>query len=132
MIDRKAHWQRIYRDKPFSEVSWYQKEPGMSLALIRRSGIKRDEAIIDVGGGASVLVDFLCGQGYTSLSVLDIAEQALSGAKRRLGDLATGIEWIEADVTAFRSSPILMIRALPRNEKRSVATGLRNISWLIG
>lgn len=102
MIDRKAHWQRIYRDKPFSEVSWYQKEPGMSLALIRRSGVKRDEAIIDVGGGASVLVDFLCGQGYTSLSVLDIAEQALSGAKRRLGDLATGIEWIEADVTAFR------------------------------
>ena len=102
MIDRKAHWQKIYRDKPYSEVSWYQKEPVLSLEMIQRCGVCPDEALIDVGGGASLLVDSLCSRGFTNLSVLDIAGPALSGARQRLGDRATCVDWIEADVTAFR------------------------------
>jgi ubiquinone/menaquinone biosynthesis C-methylase UbiE len=104
MFDRKAHWQNVYQEKSPLDVSWYQKEPKLSLELIHRTGVSLDETIIDVGGGASVLVDFLCKDGFTNLSVLDISENALAGAKNRLGDLAKNIEWVESDVTEFNSS----------------------------
>ncbi|HMO41646.1 MAG TPA: class I SAM-dependent methyltransferase [Kiritimatiellia bacterium] len=104
MFDRKAHWQNVYQEKSPLDVSWYQKEPKLSLELIHRTGVSVDEPIIDVGGGASVLVDFLCKDGFTNLSVLDISENALADAKNRLGDLAKNIEWVESDVTEFNSS----------------------------
>ena len=93
MFDRKAHWQNIYRDKSPLDVSWYQKEPKVSMDLIRQSGVHNDEAIIDVGGGASVLVDYLCKEGFTNISVLDISENALASARKRLADLDKNIEW---------------------------------------
>ena len=101
MIDRKSHWQNVYHGKSPLDVSWYQRKPDLSLELIHRSGVRKDDAIIDVGGGASVLVDFLSSEGYTKLSVLDIAENALACAKERLGNLANGIEWFESDITEF-------------------------------
>jgi ubiquinone/menaquinone biosynthesis C-methylase UbiE len=104
MFDRKAHWQHVYQEKSPLDVSWYQKEPKLSLELIYRTGVSDDEPIIDVGGGASVLVDFLCKDGFTNVSVLDISENALADAKKRLGDLAKNIEWIESDITEFSSS----------------------------
>lgn len=102
MSDRKAHWEAIYRDKSPLEVSWYQQEPALSLELIRRSGVGLDAPIIDVGGGASVLVDRLQAAGYTKLSVLDLSAQALTCARRRLGSAAEHIDWIEADITDFQ------------------------------
>lgn len=102
MFNRKTHWQNIYQEKSASDVSWYQSEPKLSLEIILRTQIAKDEAIIDVGGGASVLVDYLCNNNFTNLSVLDISENALATAKRRVGDLATQIEWIEADITQFK------------------------------
>jgi SAM-dependent methyltransferase len=102
MIDRKTHWENIYREKSASEVSWYQQEPKLSLELIRRTHIAHDEALIDVGGGASELVDYLCKAGFTNLAVLDISEKALASAKNRLGKVAQNIEWIEADITQFK------------------------------
>lgn len=104
MSDRKAHWQGVYGDKSPQEVSWYQKEPALSLELIHRSGVRKEDAIIDVGGGASVLVDRLCKEGFRNLSVLDISKNALDSAKGRLGDTAQGVEWIETDVTDYRAS----------------------------
>lgn len=101
MFDRKAHWQNVYQDKSSLDVSWYQKEPSLSLELIHSTQVARDEAIIDVGGGASVLVDHLCKERYTNLAVLDISENALASAKKRLGDLAKSVEWIESDITQF-------------------------------
>jgi len=106
MFDRKAHWQNIYQEKSPLDVSWYQQEPKLSLELIHRTGIFHDEPIIDVGGGASVLVDFLCKDGFTNLSVLDISGKALADAKNRLGELAKNIEWIEADITEFNTPHI--------------------------
>lgn len=100
-FDRKSHWQNIYQEKSPLDVSWYQKAPKLSLELIHSTGVKKDEAIIDVGGGASVLVDFLCQEGYTAISVLDISENALASAKKRLDKLASRIEWFEADITEF-------------------------------
>jgi len=103
MIDRKAHWEGVYQDKSPLEVSWFQKEPYLSLELIRSTQIARDAPIIDVGGGASVLVDYLCKEGYTNIAVLDISEKALACAKDRLGDAANAVEWYEDDITRFKA-----------------------------
>ena len=101
MFDRKKHWQHIYNEKTPLDVSWYQEEPALSLELIHRTGVLKEEPIIDVGGGASVLVDYLCKEGFTNLAVLDISGNALFSAKKRLGDSAGRIAWYEADVTEF-------------------------------
>jgi len=102
-MERKAHWDNIYQTKSPLEVSWYQREPELSLALIERARIDRDARIIDVGGGASVLVDRLLARGYRSVSVLDVSATALAQARERLGDIAEKVHWIEADITTFRS-----------------------------
>jgi SAM-dependent methyltransferase len=101
MLDRKAHWQNVYRGKSALDVSWYQKQPELSLDFIAKAQLNSDEAIIDVGGGASLLVDCLYQEGFTHLAVLDISANALSSAKKRLGDSAKNIEWFEADITRF-------------------------------
>lgn len=100
-MDRKGHWEQVYRDKSPLEVSWYQAEPALSLALIEATGCPHDAAIIDVGGGASVLVDRLLEAGYRHPAVLDLAGAALEHARRRLGARADAVEWFEADVTTF-------------------------------
>lgn len=102
MSDRKTHWEDIYKNKSPLEVSWYVTEPTLSLQLIRNTQVALDEPIIDVGGGASVLVDHLCEEGYSNVAVLDISANALAWAKNRLGDRACDIEWHEDDVTRFK------------------------------
>lgn len=104
MIDLKAHWQGIYQEKSAHEVSWYQKTPQCSLAFIHQSEIGLHEALIDVGGGASRLVEYLLKEGYTQLAVLDISKQALDAVRIRLGDRAGEVEWFEADITEFEPS----------------------------
>lgn len=103
MTDRKQHWEQVYANKSSLEVSWYQAEPRLSLELIHRSGLGKDAPLIDVGGGASLLVDRLQAEGYRRLAVLDISGAALAVAHQRLGAHATDIEWYEADVTQFNA-----------------------------
>lgn len=98
---RKQHWEQIYHDKSPLEVSWYQKEPNLSLQLIANTGVKSNAPIIDVGGGASVLVDRLLDLGYTDLTVLDISAEALQEAQARLGQQAARVKWLETDITEF-------------------------------
>jgi len=102
-FDRKAHWEQVYTGKSPLEVSWYQKEPGLSLRLIENTGIGKGDGIIDVGGGASVLVDRLLARGYSRLAVLDISAKSLAVAQERLGGAAKNVEWHEADITGFRA-----------------------------
>ena len=78
MFDRKMHWGNVYQEKSPLDVSWYQKEPKLSLELIRCTQVARNEAIIDVGGGASVLVDHLRKECFTNLAVLDISPMCFS------------------------------------------------------
>lgn len=100
--DRKRHWEQVYRDKAEDTVSWFQVHPDTSLALIRgHTGAK--DAVIDVGGGASRLVDHLLEDGYTDLTVLDISETALERAGARLGTAALKVQWLVADVTRWRA-----------------------------
>jgi ubiquinone/menaquinone biosynthesis C-methylase UbiE len=96
---KKSHWETIYTDLLPEEVSWYQKEPTLSLELIRLAGLGPDGAIIDIGGGASVLVDGLLAAGCRNVTVLDLSAHALAHATQRLGARAKQVEWIEADVT---------------------------------
>lgn len=97
----KSHWEKIYSTKLPNEVSWYQASPRVSLDFIKDLGIPKDAAIIDVGGGDSLLVDDLLADGYSDITVLDISEAAINRAKQRLGDKANLINWITSDITEF-------------------------------
>jgi len=100
-MSRREHWNRVYQTRAAEDVSWYQRRPDVSLELIAASGTAKDGGIIDVGGGASVLVDHLLDLGYTNLAVLDLAGAALGAARARLGSRAAMADWFEADVTDF-------------------------------
>jgi SAM-dependent methyltransferase len=102
-IDRKAHWDRIHSSKDETGVSWYQSEPRLSLELIRSVAPSARGRIIDVGGGASVLVDRLIDLPFDRIAVLDVSETALSRARARLGPRAGRVDWIVADLTAIES-----------------------------
>jgi len=101
----KAHWDQVYVGRADDALSWYQRHAVRSLAYIEASGAGRDAAIIDVGGGASNLVADLLHKGYAHLWVLDISPAALATARRRLGDEAARVHWVEADVTRAQLPP---------------------------
>lgn len=102
MSDRTAHWQNVYATKGETEVSWFQASPAISLEMIRAASPDRAAAIIDIGGGASRLVDALLQDGYRNLAVLDLSANALDVAKKRIGAAASTIDWIVADATTWR------------------------------
>ena len=95
----KEHWEKVYSTKATDAVSWFQPHADLSLELIKSTGVALDGGIIDVGGGASTLVDDLVAEGYTDLSVLDLSGAALNAARIRLGEQADKVRWIEADIT---------------------------------
>lgn len=97
-MDQKKHWETIYQTKDVHTVSWFQPEARESLELITRFAPDRNSSIIDVGGGASVLVDDLITAGYGDVTVLDVSETALEISRHRLGDDARRVKWIAADV----------------------------------
>jgi len=100
-MDKKNHWEDVYEKKKIDEVSWYQTRPEVSLRMIREVRLPLDAPIIDVGGGASTLVDHLVDLGFKDLTVLDLSGKALERARQRLGDKAEDIRWIEADILEF-------------------------------
>ena len=100
-MNRQEHWNRVYQTKAPDDVSWFQTQPAISLQLIEATGIGKDEGIIDVGGGASVLVDCLIEAGFTKVAVVEISAAALEHARQRLAKRASSVEWCEADITTF-------------------------------
>jgi SAM-dependent methyltransferase len=102
-MNRKEHWEQAYQTNPPDDVSWFQQEPTLSLRLIAKTSVGKSEGIIDVGGGASVLVDHLLAAGFENVAVLDISRTALHHARTRLGPRAEKVAWFEADITTFRA-----------------------------
>jgi SAM-dependent methyltransferase len=100
-VSRKAHWENVYTTKGEREVSWFQENPVPSLELIALAGISAGASIIDIGGGASRLVDALVERKIGRITVLDLSAAALDAAKERLGDRGAGVEWVVADVTTW-------------------------------
>ena len=98
---RQAHWEGVYTKKGEKEVSWFQESPAPSLELIAQVGATAASAIIDIGGGASRLVDNLIQRGFEDVTVLDLSEAALEAAKARLGRPAAQVHWIVADATSL-------------------------------
>jgi cyclopropane fatty-acyl-phospholipid synthase-like methyltransferase len=100
-MSNKTHWEKVYETKSPKEVSWTQEIPETSLRLIREANVPKDAAIIDIGGGDSKLVDFLLQEGFTNLTVLDISENSLERAKKRLKEKAEMVQWIVSDINEF-------------------------------
>jgi 2-polyprenyl-3-methyl-5-hydroxy-6-metoxy-1,4-benzoquinol methylase len=97
-----AHWDDVYRRRPADEVSWFQSEPVISLELVQQAGLGPNKSIVDVGGGASVLVDRLVRQGIRDVTVLDVAESALQTSRERLGDSAGRVTWLIQDLLSWQ------------------------------
>jgi ubiquinone/menaquinone biosynthesis C-methylase UbiE len=95
------HWEKVYRTRNESDVSWYQPHLQRSLDLILHAGVGPDTRIIDVGGGASTLVDDLVARGFRHVTVVDIAKAPLDAAKERLGESAKQVTWQVGDVTTI-------------------------------
>ncbi len=98
-MENKTHWEHIYHTKEATQVSWYQLHPYLSLQHIQNTGIGKTGNIIDVGGGASTLVDHLLDDGFQHVTVLDISAEALEIVQQRLGQRAGMVTWLEADIT---------------------------------
>jgi SAM-dependent methyltransferase len=99
---RQSHWENVYGTKGEKEVSWFQDSPTISLDLIDATGVAKGASILDIGGGASRLVDALLEQGFESLTVLDLSDKALATTRARLGRKAANVRWIVADVTKWK------------------------------
>jgi len=95
----KTHWEHIYETKAPTQVSWYQEHAQFSLQYIQNTSVQKTDHIIDIGGGASTLVDDLIAAGFQNISVLDVSATALQIARQRLGARAVDVNWIEADIT---------------------------------
>ncbi|MCK9189122.1 class I SAM-dependent methyltransferase [Acidithiobacillus sp.] len=98
-MQSKEHWERAYSTKAVDAVSWYQQHADHSLRLIEATGVSHTSSIIDVGGGASTLVDDLLAKSYQNITVLDLSAAALHSAKERLGARAGSVTWLESDIT---------------------------------
>jgi len=102
--NRQAHWDEVYTSKSENAVSWFQESPALSLELINLAGATSASAIVDIGGGASRVVDGLIANGFERVTVLDLSEAALASAKKRLGINARLVQWVTADVTKWEPS----------------------------
>lgn len=98
--DRQRHWDAVYEGRDDASLSWFQDEPTVSLDVIDVLGVARDNSVIDVGGGASRLVDRLLSRGFNDVSVLDVAESALGASQSRIG-ADRRVTWIAADLLSW-------------------------------
>jgi 2-polyprenyl-3-methyl-5-hydroxy-6-metoxy-1,4-benzoquinol methylase len=98
MQNQKEHWEQVCQSKQPDAVSWFQEHANRSLEIIHSIGAPMNASIIDVGGGASTLVDDLLSDGFKRVTVLDLSASALQVARRRLGASGVGVSWIEGDI----------------------------------
>jgi 2-polyprenyl-3-methyl-5-hydroxy-6-metoxy-1,4-benzoquinol methylase len=103
-LGRQAHWENVYATKEEHAVSWFQERPDISLDLIRATGVDVSASIVDIGGGASRLVDALINDGFKTVTVLDLSEKALATSKARLGARGAHVQWVVADITTWEPS----------------------------
>lgn len=95
-----AHWNDRYQIVGSTSVSWFQETPSTSLEMLEVAGVTTADSVIDVGGGASTLVDHLLGSGHTDLAVLDLSAVALDVARDRVGPSAA-VSWLTEDLLTW-------------------------------
>jgi 2-polyprenyl-3-methyl-5-hydroxy-6-metoxy-1,4-benzoquinol methylase len=136
-METQAHWEKVYDTNAPDQVSWFRPHLQMSLDLIERAASDRAASIIDVGAGASTLVDDLLAVGYRSLTILDISQGAIEVAKNRLGPAAASIQWLREDVTKENFPPHsydvwhdrAVFHFLTKPEERFAY--VRNVAWAV-
>ena len=96
-----GHWDEAYRARGVTGVSWFQPEPALSLELVHVLNVGPSTPVIDIGGGASTLVDHLVAEGFRDVSVLDISPVALRAGEERLGPGAP-VQWLNHDILTWR------------------------------
>ncbi|MDH5571798.1 MAG: class I SAM-dependent methyltransferase [Gammaproteobacteria bacterium] len=101
MSNRKDHWETIYTSKDTHQVGWYQESPVISIQMLNRICATKEQSVLDVGAGASVLVDELIKLGYRDISLLDISAAAFTVVKERLGKNSDIPDYYISDVTSF-------------------------------
>ena len=100
-MNGQKHWDKVYSKNPTDKLGWYKPHLETSLKWIKELSLAKNARIIDVGGGASTLVDDLLDEGYSSITVLDLSKKALVLDRDRLGKRAKLVSWIEGDITLF-------------------------------
>jgi trans-aconitate methyltransferase len=109
MSERSQHWDRVYSGQSAEMVSWYQKSPATSLSLVAAVDAPPDARIVDVGGGASTLVDNLIQAGFRDVTVVDLAAAALEISRQRLAGRGSEVRWLAQDVTSWRPDRVFDI-----------------------
>lgn len=103
--DKTTHWQSVYENKAPTVVSWFRPHLEVSLALLKQAGLNAKSSVIDIGAGASTLVDDLLDLNVQHVAALDISASALEIAKQRLGSRGTNVQWIVGDASGYQFSP---------------------------
>ena len=96
--DLKTHWDNAYENSSIDRLGWYEENPEPSLRLIEKSGINKDATILNVGAGATTLVDELINRDFKNILVNDISSTALEKLKKRLGSRSENVKWILDDL----------------------------------
>lgn len=102
-FSRKNHWEKVYQKRKTGEVSWYQLNPKTSIELILSLNPGKEESIVDIGGGDSLLADNLIELGYKNIFVLDISSEALERSRDRLYKNRKYLNWLHSDITDFKT-----------------------------
>lgn len=101
-MEPAEHWRRVYEAKQPDEVSWFQQSPVPSIhALVAISAVPT-MSVVDVGAGASTLVDDLLAADYKDITLVELAAPALEAVRARLGTSAEGVHWEVADIRGWR------------------------------
>jgi len=99
MNQMKEHWDKTYGSNENTKLGWYEEIPAKCLKLFEKCDLSKDDAIIDVGCGASSFMDNLLSRGFTNLIGVDISEKALSLLKQRLGKKSSLVKWLVDDIS---------------------------------
>jgi ubiquinone/menaquinone biosynthesis C-methylase UbiE len=97
----RGHWDKAYRAKATDQASWYRAHLEVSFELLVKAGLSARSRVVDIGGGASTLVDDLLDFGVQSITVVDLSPTSLEIARQRLGARAERVSWLVADVTTL-------------------------------
>jgi hypothetical protein len=99
--DPAVHWDDAYARGEGSR-SWFQQHPALSLQMLAAAGVSAGDSLIDAGGGASPLAGALLSRGFTDVTVLDVSTTGMQYARGRLGERASQVRWLVADVLAWQ------------------------------
>lgn len=98
-IDFKHHWNKAYDKTEIKKLGWYEENPEPSINLIEKCELTKDSVLLNVGVGASTLIDELLKLGFENIIANDISESALNKLKARLGSDSVGVKWIVDDLS---------------------------------